>query len=65
MHNAALPLVGEERAKAYQELARYLHEQVYTVPIGHPNFYFGVSKRLEWQVRLDGFMLLKEMALKE
>ena len=65
MHNAALPLTGEERAKAYQELARYIHEQVYTVPIGHPNFYFGLSKRLEWQVRLDGFMLLKEMTLKE
>jgi hypothetical protein len=35
-----------------------------TIPIGQPNFYYGLSPRLQWQSRMDGFILLKEMALK-
>jgi peptide/nickel transport system substrate-binding protein len=65
MHQEALPLKGDARAKAYQEIAKYIHEQVYTVPIGHPNFYYGLSARLEWKPRLDGFIMLKEMKLKQ
>ncbi|HEX2171310.1 MAG TPA: ABC transporter substrate-binding protein, partial [Dehalococcoidia bacterium] len=65
MNKAALPQKGEARAKAYQDIARYIHDQVYTVPIGHPNFYYGLSKRLDYKPRLDAFILVKEMKLTE
>jgi peptide/nickel transport system substrate-binding protein len=64
MHQKALPLKGAEREKAYQEIAKYIHDQVYTVPIGHPNFYYGLSTKVEWKPRLDGFIMVKEMKLK-
>ncbi|MGE3270314.1 MAG: ABC transporter substrate-binding protein [Chloroflexota bacterium] len=64
MHQKALPLKGTEREKAYQDIAKYIHEQFYTVPIGHPNFYYGLSDKVEWKPRLDGFIMVKEMKLK-
>jgi peptide/nickel transport system substrate-binding protein len=64
MHAKALPLKGAERQKAYQEIAKYIHEQFYTVPIGHPNFYYGASTKIDWTPRLDAFILVKEMKLK-
>ena len=63
MFAKANPLTGAEREKALQDIAAYAHEQVATIPIGQPNFFFGLSKRLEWKPRLDGFILLKEMKL--
>jgi peptide/nickel transport system substrate-binding protein len=64
MHAKALTLKGSEREKAYQEIAKYIHEQFYTVPIGHPNFYYGLSSKLDWKPRLDAFIMVKEMKLK-
>jgi len=64
MHAKALPLKGAERQKAYEEIAKYIHDQYYTVPIGHPNFYYGVSSKVEWKPRLDAFVMVKEMKLK-
>jgi peptide/nickel transport system substrate-binding protein len=64
MHQKALPLKGAERQKAYQDIAKYINDQFYTVPIGHPNFYYGLSNKVEWKPRLDGFILVKEMKLK-
>ena len=43
MHAKALPLKGAERQKAYEDIAKYVHDQFYTVPIGHPNYYYGLS----------------------
>ena len=60
----ALTLKGSEREEAYQEIAKYIHEQFYTVPIGHPNFYYGLSSKLDWKPRLDAFIMVKEMKLK-
>jgi peptide/nickel transport system substrate-binding protein len=65
MQNRAQSLGGTEREKAYQEIAKLMYDEVVTVPIMHPSFYFGMSKRLEWTPRPDGFTLLKEMKLKE
>jgi peptide/nickel transport system substrate-binding protein len=65
MHKAAVQLVGEERAKAYRDIAKYVYDDFGTVPLGQPNFYYGLSNRLDWKVRIDGFMLAKEMKLKE
>ena len=64
MQTAALPLKGAERQKAYEDIAKYISDQYYTVPVGHPNFYYGLSTKVDWKPRLDGFMLVKEMKLK-
>jgi ABC-type transport system substrate-binding protein len=64
MHAKALPLTGAERVKAYQEIAKYIHDQYYTIPIGYPNYYYGVSPKLDWKPRLDAFIMVKEMKLK-
>ena len=62
---AAVQLVGEPRAKAYQEIAKYVYDDFGTVPLAQPSFYYGLSQRLDWNLRIDGFMLAKEMKLKE
>ena len=64
MHKAALPLTGAEREQAYQAIAARVAKNMNTIPVGQPNFYYGLSNRLQWESRLDGFILLKEMALK-
>jgi hypothetical protein len=65
MHKAAVQLVGEPRVKAYQEIAKYVYDDFGTVPIGQPTYYYGLSQRLDWAARLDTFILVKEMKLKE
>jgi peptide/nickel transport system substrate-binding protein len=64
LQKAALPLTGAEREKAYQALAVYVAKNMNMIPICQPNFSFGLSARLQWQSRMDGFILLKEMSLK-
>jgi peptide/nickel transport system substrate-binding protein len=64
MHKAALPLTGAEREKAYQAIAARVAQNRNTIPLGQPNFFYGLSDRLQWQSRVDGFILLKEMTLK-
>ena len=65
LQKQALSMKGDERIKAYQAIARFVYDEVITVPVGHPNFYFGMSQRLDWTPRPDGFILVKEMKLKE
>jgi peptide/nickel transport system substrate-binding protein len=65
MQQRALSLAGAEREKAYQDIGKQMYDEVVTIPIMHPSFYFGMSQRLEWTPRPDGFTLLKEMKLKE
>jgi peptide/nickel transport system substrate-binding protein len=64
MHKAALPLTGPEREKAYQAIAAKVAKNMNIIPIGQPNFFFGLGPRLQWQSRMDGFILMKEMTLK-
>jgi peptide/nickel transport system substrate-binding protein len=61
----ALPLSGAEREKALQAIGKYWHDEVITIPLLHPSFYFAMSERLDWTPREDGFILVKEMKLKE
>ncbi|WP_460783708.1 ABC transporter substrate-binding protein [Microbacterium tumbae] len=63
MYAAALPLSGDERDAAFQEIAKYVYDQVPVVPIGAPSFNFGLADRLDWTPRMDGFILLKEMTI--
>ena len=53
MHESVADKVREKLLVAYK-----------TVPIGHPYFYYGLSSKVEWKPRLDGFILVKEMKLK-
>jgi peptide/nickel transport system substrate-binding protein len=61
MHDRASQLGGEKRAAALAEIAKFVYDDYATVPIGQPSFHFGLSDRLQWKPRLDGFLLLKEM----
>ena len=65
LQKKALPLTAEEREKAYQALAKYLYDDFGTIPIGYPIFNFALSQRIEWTPRMDGFIMVKEMKLKE
>ena len=64
-NNKAQELTGQARTKAYQELLAMLYDEEYNVPISWPRLYYGLSQRLDWKPRLDGFILAKEMALKK
>ena len=65
MQKAASVLDGPARAKAYVEIAQVVYDDYATIPIGQPELFFGPSKRLNWTVRTDGFILVKEMSLNE
>ena len=43
MHKAALPLIGAEREKAYQAITAHVAKNLNIIPIGHPNFFYGLS----------------------
>jgi peptide/nickel transport system substrate-binding protein len=60
----AEPLVGAARVSAWQVVQRYVYEHYLIIPIGQPLLYYGLSARLNWKPRLDGFILLKEMSFK-
>jgi len=62
-YEEATTLEVEAREKALEDIAAYVYEHVPVVPIGQPNFHFGLSEELQWTPRLDGFVLLKEMTL--
>ena len=61
--DAAIPLTGEERVEALQEVTRMFYEDYGAIPIIHMPLNYGLAANLEWEPRLDGFMLLKEMRL--
>lgn len=61
MFAAAVGTSGDARQQALADIAKYVYDQVPVVPIGQPNFNFGLTERLNWKPRIDGFILLKEM----
>lgn len=63
MYAAAVGTSGDARQQALANIAKYVYDQVPVVPIGQPNFNFGLADRLNWKPRIDGFILLKEMTL--
>jgi peptide/nickel transport system substrate-binding protein len=65
MQKSALPLSGDARVKAYQAIAQKVHDDYVIVPIGAPSFWYALSQRVDWTPRPDGFILGKEMTLKE
>jgi peptide/nickel transport system substrate-binding protein len=65
MVKKAVTLDGAEREKAFLAIGQYWYDEVITIPVVQPSFYFAVSPRLEWTPREDGFIQVKEMKLKE
>lgn len=63
MYAAAVTTTEEERQQSLAEIAEYVYEEVPVVPIGQPNFNFGLRERIDWTPRMDGFILLKEMTV--
>lgn len=63
MYAAAVGTTGDARQQALANIAKYVYDKVAVVPIGQPNFNFGLAQRLDWKPRTDGFILLKEMTL--
>jgi peptide/nickel transport system substrate-binding protein len=63
LYREALQLSGDERDSKLQEIAEYVYNDVGIVPVGQPSFFFGLSDRVDWQPRADGFILLKEITL--
>jgi peptide/nickel transport system substrate-binding protein len=59
--NAAIPLVGEERQAALEEVTAMYYEDYGAIPIIHMPLNYGLAANLEWTPRLDGFVLVKEM----
>jgi peptide/nickel transport system substrate-binding protein len=59
----AIPLTGEERQEALAEVTRMYYEDYGAIPIIHMPLNYGLSENLQWEPRLDGFMLIKEMSL--
>jgi len=63
MYNSAVTLTGNARKQAFQKIDQYMHQQVPIVPIGQPKFFYGLAQNLDWNPRMDGFILVKEMKL--
>ncbi|HYH12135.1 MAG TPA: ABC transporter substrate-binding protein [Thermomicrobiales bacterium] len=61
--NEARVLAGEERDAALAEVTRMYYEDYGSIPIIHMPLNYGLAENLEWEPRLDGFILLKEMRL--
>jgi peptide/nickel transport system substrate-binding protein len=58
----ALPLTGEERAAALANVTKMYYDAYASVPLLHMPLNYGLAENLQWEPRLDAFMLLKEMA---
>jgi len=61
--DAAIPLTGEARAKALAEITKKFYDTYAAIPVVHLDLIHGASKRLQWESRIDGFLMLKEMSL--
>ena len=60
---AASALTGEERATALAAVTKMYYDAYASVPVIHMPLNYGLAANLEWEPRLDAFMLLKEMTL--
>ncbi len=62
----ARPLTGDARQKAYSELMAYLYDEALPfLNIVYLDQIYGLSKRLDWKVRMDTVIDLREMKIIE
>lgn len=55
-------ITGEGRAAALAETTAAFMAHIPVIPIVHLPFFYGLAADLNWEPRLDGFMLVKEMS---
>jgi peptide/nickel transport system substrate-binding protein len=55
-------VTGDERGAALAETTAAFMERIPVIPIVHLPFFYGVAADLNWEPRLDAFMLVKEMS---
>jgi len=60
---AAQSLTGEERNTALAAVTKMYYDAYASVPVLYLPLSYGLAANLEWEPRLDAFMLLKEMTL--
>ena len=65
MTDEASVITGDERDAALAEVTAAFMEQIPVVPIVHLPFFYGMAANLNWEPRLDAFMLVKEMSYTE
>ncbi len=58
----ALPLTGEEREAALGNVTKMFYDAYASVPLLYMPLNYGLAANLQWEPRLDAFMLLKEMS---
>ncbi len=61
--NKAIPLTGEERGPALAAVTKMYYDAYASVPVIYMPLNYGLAANLQWEPRLDAFMLLKEMTL--
>jgi peptide/nickel transport system substrate-binding protein len=65
MTDEASVITGDDRGAALAEVTAAFMEQIPVIPIVHLPFFYGMAADLNWEPRLDGFMLVKEMSYTE
>ena len=63
MDTKARVLTGAERTKAYQEIWKVVYDDVAVIPMVHVGISYAFSKKLTWNPRIDGFILVKDVTL--
>jgi peptide/nickel transport system substrate-binding protein len=63
LYNAAAPLTGEARDKAFQKVWEYGYDKYWYMPLFGLNWVHGASAKLAWEPRVDGLVLFSEMNL--
>jgi peptide/nickel transport system substrate-binding protein len=58
-------LSGDERARGYQELWAAIREEYWVVPIFGINYVHGLSARVDWTPRSDGFVYFNTASLRD
>lgn len=62
MTDEAAPITGDGRAAALAAVTEAFMAQIPVIPIVHLPLFYGLAANLNWEPRLDGFMLVKEMS---
>jgi peptide/nickel transport system substrate-binding protein len=62
MYKEALQATGQDRDTKLAAIAAFVYDDVAVIPVGQPLFYFGMSAKINWTPRMDGFILLKEIS---
>jgi peptide/nickel transport system substrate-binding protein len=64
LYKEALQATGQDRDTKLAAIAAFVYNDAAVIPVGQPLFYFGLSDKINWAPRMDGFILLKEISFK-